>query len=409
MNVHAHANQHGHAQHSNLAVPPASTVASASAAAAAAAAAAVVPKQDAKASSLLDEFRHAKKKSYEISDIRGHVAEFARDQHGSRFIQQKLESASPADKPGVLNMLMAEILPCAKALMTDVFGNYVVQKLLEHGLPEHQALLFDAARGSILELTLQMYGCRVVQKALETLPSEYHVQILAELKSPATIARCIKDQNGNHVIQKLVERVDFVLTQPIIEAFQGHVVAFSRHAYGCRVVQRILEHGGVTQRQVLLREVIPSAMHLAQDQYGNYVVQHVLEHGTPAERSQIVRHMMVSECLLGCATHKFASNVIEKCYAHGSPDDRRHMLDVILEARRVVLNEVTDESVMGAGILFAMMKDQYANYVVQKMMDASSEHEQQRLVDAMRPLLGTLRKFPYAKHIIARLEKLGKI
>lgn len=47
------------------------------------------------------------------------------DQYGSRFIQQKLETATVEEK----NMVYQEIMPQALALMTDVFGNYVIQKV----------------------------------------------------------------------------------------------------------------------------------------------------------------------------------------------------------------------------------------------------------------------------------------
>lgn len=47
------------------------------------------------------------------------------DQYGSRFIQQKLETATTDEK----NMVFQEIFPQALALMTDVFGNYVIQKV----------------------------------------------------------------------------------------------------------------------------------------------------------------------------------------------------------------------------------------------------------------------------------------
>lgn len=47
------------------------------------------------------------------------------DQHGSRFIQQKLENCSAEEKASVFK----EVLPRALKLMTDVFGNYVIQKV----------------------------------------------------------------------------------------------------------------------------------------------------------------------------------------------------------------------------------------------------------------------------------------
>jgi hypothetical protein len=55
-------------------------------------------------------------------DIYGYIVEFSGDQHGSRFIQQKLETATSEEKQGVFD----EIVPDnALQLIQDVFGNYV--------------------------------------------------------------------------------------------------------------------------------------------------------------------------------------------------------------------------------------------------------------------------------------------
>ena len=60
----------------------------------------------------------------------GYAVEFSADQHGSRFIQQKLEVASLEEK----QMVFDEILPQAAQLVIDVFGNYVIQKFIEFGI-----------------------------------------------------------------------------------------------------------------------------------------------------------------------------------------------------------------------------------------------------------------------------------
>src|SRR5690606_28005088 len=62
-------------------------------------------------SSLLEEFRVSNKtnKKYELKDIYNHVVEFSGDQHGSRFIQNKLETANSDEKETVFK----EILPNA--------------------------------------------------------------------------------------------------------------------------------------------------------------------------------------------------------------------------------------------------------------------------------------------------------
>ena len=73
----------------------------------------------------------------QLRDLANHVVEFSQDQHGSRFIQQKLERAAPAEK----QLVFQEILAAAYSLMTDVFGNYVIQKFFEYGAPEQKNAL----------------------------------------------------------------------------------------------------------------------------------------------------------------------------------------------------------------------------------------------------------------------------
>lgn len=73
----------------------------------------------------------------------------------------------------------------------------------------------------MLPLALQMYGCRVIQKALESVGGEQQVEIVRELDGH--VLKCVKDQNGNHVVQKCIECVDPHSLQFIINAFQGQV------------------------------------------------------------------------------------------------------------------------------------------------------------------------------------------
>ena len=65
-------------------------------------------------------------------------------------------------------MVYQEILPTSHDLMTDVFGNYVIQKFFEFGTTEQKIGLAKKIKGNVVQLSLQMYGCRIVQKALES-------------------------------------------------------------------------------------------------------------------------------------------------------------------------------------------------------------------------------------------------
>lgn len=53
-----------------------------------------------------------------------------------------------------------------------------------------------------------------------------------------------------------------------------------------------------------------------------------------------------------------------------------------------------------------MMRDQFANYVVQKMLDVVDGEQRELLLSQMKPHLPALRKFTYGKHILNKVEKL---
>ncbi|XP_055005531.1 pumilio homolog 2 isoform X2 [Boleophthalmus pectinirostris] len=363
-------------------------------------------------SRLLEDFRNNRFPNLQLRDLPGHMVEFSQDQHGSRFIQQKLERATPAER----QMVFGEILQAAYQLMTDVFGNYVIQKFFEFGSSEQKHALATRIRGHVLPLALQMYGCRVIQKALESISSEQQVisDIVRELDGH--VLKCVKDQNGNHVVQKCIECVQPQALQFIIDAFQGQVFVLSTHPYGCRVIQRILEHCTQEQTLPILEELHQHSEQLGQkyqgvslemtpksyysvsrdalfkDQYGNYVIQHVLEHGRPEDKSKIVAEVRGKVLVL--SQHKFASNVVEKCVIHSSRAERALLID-----------EVCCQKDGPHSALYSMMKDQYANYVVQRMIDMAEPAQRKIIMHKIRPHIATLRKYTYGKHILAKLEK----
>ncbi|XP_078187130.1 pumilio homolog 1 isoform X34 [Callithrix jacchus] len=339
-------------------------------------------------SRLLEDFRNNRYPNLQLREIAGHIMEFSQDQHGSRFIQLKLERATPAERQLVFN----EILQAAYQLMVDVFGNYVIQKFFEFGSLEQKLALAERIRGHVLSLALQMYGCRVIQKALEFIPSDQQVinEMVRELDGH--VLKCVKDQNGNHVVQKCIECVQPQSLQFIIDAFKGQVFALSTHPYGCRVIQRILEHCLPDQTLPILEELHQHTEQLVQDQYGNYVIQHVLEHGRPEDKSKIVAEIRGNVLVL--SQHKFASNVVEKCVTHASRTERAVLIDEVC-----TMNDGPHSA------LYTMMKDQYANYVVQKMIDVAEPGQRKIVMHKIRPHIATLRKYTYGKHILAKLEK----
>ncbi|RMD40646.1 hypothetical protein DV735_g4479, partial [Chaetothyriales sp. CBS 134920] len=340
---------------------------------------------------VLEDFRlhHKTSKRYELRDIFNHVVEFSGDQHGSRFIQQKLETANSDEKEQVFKEVQTNCLQ----LMTDVFGNYVIQKLFEHGNQAQKKSLANQMKGHVLTLSTQVYGCRVVQKALEHVLTDQQASLVRELDGPnKQILKVIRDQNGNHVVQKAIERVPAEHVRFIIEAHRGEAVKLATHTYGCRVIQRILEYCGAADRQILLDELYTCIPPLITDAFGNYVVQHIIEKGDPEGRRRAVSFVL--QQVLTFSKHKFASNVVEKCIDHADPDQRAEIF-----RRLVGPNEQGQTPVLG------LLRDQFGNYVIQKVHSWLRGPDLDALVNEMKLYLPQLKRNSYGKQVVA-IEKL---
>lgn len=140
---------------------------------------------------------------------------------------------------------------------------------------------------------------------------------------------------------------------------------------------------------------------MPEDCYGNYVIQFVMQHGSESDRAVLIRQ--VHSNLLEFSQHKFASNVVEKCLQFASKSDRDEMIWQIINVTFDLNNPVDAK---GHCVLESMVRDPYANYVVQKVIDVADERQRSAIVRYVRENIVQLRKYTYGKHIIVRLEKI---
>ncbi|CAK3855225.1 Pumilio 2 [Lecanosticta acicola] len=350
------------------------------------------PVGDGVQSALMYEFKsNTKTKRYELRDIYDHIAEFSGDQHGSRFIQTKLETANSDEKDRVFR----EIEPNAIPLMTDVFGNYVIQKFFEHGDQTHKKIIANKMRGQVLQLSLQMYGCRVVQKALDHVLVDQQALLIGELEGH--VLKCVKDQNGNHVIQKAIERCPSPTIGFIISAFQGQVQHLSIHPYGCRVIQRCLEKCDLPSKAMIMSELMEGIQTMISDQFGNYVVQHIVSHDDGEPKRRVLAIVMHN--LEGYSKHKFASNVVEKCLERSDDHWRRQVV--------ATLNQAT-KRIEGEAVLVAMIRDSFGNYVIQKLLDTLSSQDFAFFLEILQPAVALAKRAGCGKQVLSIEKKMHR-
>ena len=327
--------------------------------------------------------------SFSLETALAEAVALSRDQLGSRFLQQLVEAQALSVDD--MEIMFARILPEVKQLTVDPFGNYVVQKVLEGVNENYQQQVFERLEGDIFSLSVHMYGCRVIQKLIENGSSTQQLAIAQELHGH--VVECVEDQNGNHVIQKLIEKLTSGNLSFIVSEFLGHLPVMAVHCYGCRVVQRLLEKLTPHDAAPLVAEILSHLWELAQDQYGNYVIQHVLLHGTALNRNVIVQ--VIARHIIEFSCHKYASNVAEKALLSASDQPTRNLLIA---------------AVIGSGgpdsPLHVLMKDRFANYVIQRCLEFSQGSQREILVSILRANLPALKRVIYGKHIANAIEKI---
>ncbi|CAG7560840.1 unnamed protein product [Fusarium equiseti] len=292
---------------------------------------------------------HERKQSLGISAVFGHVVEASGEQDASRFIQNKLSTARSDEKDVVFDEIGANMVP----LMMDVYGNYVIQKLIEHGSQAQKARVVEAAKTHVLTLSRNSFGCRVVQKIVEGCLVDQVAELLKEIKNPAHLKGLMQDQQGNHVIQKTVGTMPPDTVKFITEFCQNNARELSMDAHSCRVVQRVLERAEETDKRILLKQLHQFMDKLITDPWGNYVAGHIIEHRGPEDRDPIFE--LIMKKLSEFCRNKLASHVVEKCIEFGSPAQRTRII------QQLCSSDTQDT-------LYLTLKDPYGNYVIASML-----------------------------------------
>ncbi|KAJ8521773.1 hypothetical protein ONZ45_g1585 [Pleurotus djamor] len=327
-----------------------------------------------------------------LEDLQGEIATMCKDQHGCRFLQKKLEEGVPEHR----DLIFRETFSHFAELMTDPFGNYLCQKLLEYSTDEQRNLICESVAQDLVNISLNMHGTRAVQKMIDFLSTKrqtdhrYNAQIHSIIVALSLhVVVLIKDLNGNHVIQKCLNKLAPEDNQFIYNAVAQNCVEVATHRHGCCVLQRCIDHASEGQRVQLVNEITYNALTLVQDPYGNYVVQYILDLNDSRFSDAVIRQFAGNVCAL--SVQKFSSNVIEKCVRVAEHNTRKMLIEEFLNRSR----------------LEKLLRDSYGNYCVQTALDYAEPAQRALLVEGIRPVLPLIRNTPYGKRIQNKLQRIG--
>ncbi|VDB93348.1 unnamed protein product [Peniophora sp. CBMAI 1063] len=325
-----------------------------------------------------------------LEDLIGEIPNLCKDQHGCRYLQKKLEEGVPEHR----DIIFRETFGHFADLMTDPFGNYLCQKLLEYSTDDQRNVICESVAQDLVTISLNMHGTRAVQKMIDFLSTRRqadhraHAQIHSIIVALSMhVVVLIKDLNGNHVIQKCLNKLAPEDNQFIYNAVANNCVEVATHRHGCCVLQRCIDHASEHQRVQLVNEITYNALTLVQDPYGNYVVQYILDLNDNRFSDAVIRQFQGNVCAL--SVQKFSSNVIEKCIRVAEHSTRKMLIEELLNRTR----------------LEKLLRDSYGNYCVQTALDYAEPGQRALLVEGIRPVLPLIRNTPYGKRIQNKLQR----
>lgn len=305
--------------------------------------------------------------------------------------------------------------------------------------------------GQIVEVALNTHGTRAVQKLIETLASREQRALVISALGPGVVS-LIKDLNGNHVVQRCLQRLGPDDSQFVYDAASRHCVEIATHRHGCCVLQRCIDFATPQQKTALINEIAANALSLSQvcapclplmpthppwdctcfappsaicigmagccppplPPHPTYTTtttttthacscpasgspiqdafgNYVVQYVLELGQMESSRAIMIR--LVGhfaeLSIQKFSSNVVEKCLKLGGLTEERH--GVVRE-------------LVASPLLPRLLQDSYGNYVVQSALAISSGQLHTDLVEAIRPYLSSLRGTPHGKRILQRVN-----
>jgi hypothetical protein len=221
--------------------------------------------------------------------------------------------------------------------------------------------MLEILQFNLFQISINQHGTRAFQKIIEHLTNNYQLNLLIKGLKPYVI-ELIKDLNGNHVVQKILNKYPPKDCQFIYDSIIDDLFVVATHKHGCCVLQKCLNHVTVSQLDQFSAIILKfdNFETLINDQFGNYVLQYLISINSWDINNKIFENFLKFG-LNNLCNLKFSSNVIEKflknCYTNELVDPKFINLKFGL-VYYILRNDLSK-----------LINDPYGNYVIQTMID----------------------------------------
>ena len=271
-------------------------------------------------------------------------------------------------------------------LSCDQFGNYFIQKVIEHlKIEEIKEIFYKKISNQFRLLSLNQHGTRVIQKIFERIINQEDLLNYYTLILTPYLKEFIFDANASHIIIKYTSLIQSPKNDFIIKFLSDNIFELATKKHSCCALQKCIEFSNSKQKKFLLNAIANKSFGLFTDQFGNYVVQFVVNICDFEINKIIVLNLLYD--IPKFASQKFSSNVIEKC------------LDCCDEETKDLIVKKFCEQKLVQALLF----DMYGNYVLQKTISISKEPYRSKFLNMVGPIMGNLKVLSFGQKLYNKL------
>ena len=219
-----------------------------------------------------------------LSTRKTSVVEYLCTQRGAKDIEKTLKK-SPNE---CITILVNNINVNLTKVMTDVYGNYFCQKIIQASTPNQITLMLNFISKDFIQIAKDYSGTHVLQALLDVVSTqEQETIILNSIKgSELEIAY---DNNATHVLQKIIQSIAEERRSSLNEIILGNIKQLSLNSNGICLVKKYIANNVIIQnKQKLINALTENCLEISQDPYGNYAIQYILDEWSQDDCSKVV-------------------------------------------------------------------------------------------------------------------------
>ena len=253
-----------------------------------------------------------------------------KSQIGCRILQEK----SINDKKFANELLFPELKNNLKEICCDLFGNYLIQILLDILSLDNINEFLSVIQENLFEICLTEHGSRVIQKLLDRIyNSPLLIEKLINSLSNKDIGQLFKSPYANHMIQKyltIVKEIEF--KNFIYDYIYSNFMDIVKSKHGVCVVQKGLSEGNDIQKKKILEIIIDNIDKIMKDCFANFLIQYLFTKFEKRKSEEILPIIeKIEENIVDYCQNKYSASVIEKCFEKGEKKISEHIINNLLE------------------------------------------------------------------------------